>query len=568
MRRRSVVVSMLPLLVGLSAAIGGTTPVRAAAAGGDTLVTVGSPSTDFPRNKQNEPAVSVAIDPAHPNVVVSGSNDEIDNAPCAGTNCSFTPGISDNGVYFSFNGGSSYTEPTYTGWSARTGIATVGPIGTVPGYYEKGIVGDGDPALAFGPRPGPKGFSWSNGSRLYYASLASNFPNSTTITGSEAIAVARTDNVVAAAHSQQSAWMPPVIASKDLFPITFSDKDAVWADNASASRYFGNTYVCWTSFGKIHSPIVVARSTDGGSTWSDPVKVFNAVPTAFTGPSGCTIRTDSHGTVYLLWFEDNYPHTSQQMMARSFDGGVTFGAPRAVASVTDVGKLDPVHVANGDPRFTFDGIAGARTWSVLSVDIANGAPTGLDATNEIVMTWSDGRHGLNHEQALLRTSTDQGRDWSTPVAVQQAGDRPDFPAVAISPNGKDVYLTYDAFLAPWRTTTASSRPMVGVVRHAPVGSGGVVGDFDTLHRGAVGDARGSAENNLCCEFLGDYNYVSATRTSAAANWNDVRDAAVCPAIDAYRQSFLDPTRLPTPSPATDCPPTFGNSDIFGGAYTP
>lgn len=567
MGRRAAVVAVLPLFLAVNAVAGGATPARAAGAG-DTLVTVGSPSTDFPLNKQNEPAVSVAIDPAHPNVVVSGSNDEIDNAPCAGTDCSFTPGISDNGVYFSFNGGSSYTEPTYTGWSARTGTAQVGPIGTVPGYFEKGIVGDGDPALAFGPRPGPGGFSWSNGSRLYYASLASNFPNSTTIKGSEAIAVARTDNVVAAAHSQQSAWMAPVIASKDLFPITFSDKDAVWADNASSSRFFGNAYVCWTSFGKVHSPIVVARSTDGGSKWSDPVKVFNAIPTAFTGPTGCTIRTDSHGTVYLLWFEDNYPHTSQQMMARSFDGGATFEAPRAVANVTDVGKLDPVHVANGDPRFTFDGIAGARTWSVLSVDIANGAPTGADATNEIAMTWSDGRRGLNHEQALLRTSTDQGRDWSAPVAVQQAGDRPDFPAVAISPNGTDVYLTYDAFLAPWRTTTASSRPMLGVVRHAHVAAGGAVGEFDTLHRGAAGDARASSENNLCCEFLGDYNYVAATRTHGVANWNDVRNAAVCPAIDAYRQSFLDPTRLPTPSPATDCAATFGNSDIYGGSYTP
>ena len=85
-----------------------------------------------------------------------------------------------------------------------------------------------------------------------------------------------------------------------------------------------------------------------------------------------------------------------------------------------------MHVANQDPRFTFDGIAGARTWSVLSADIANGAPSGTDATNELVMTWSDARHGLNHEEALIETSQDGGHDWTTPVAVQQAGDRPDF----------------------------------------------------------------------------------------------------------------------------------------------
>ena len=50
-----------------------------------------------------------------------------------------------------------------------------GPIGTVPNYFEAGLVSDGDPTLAFGPRPGPNGkFSWSKGARLYYGNLTSN----------------------------------------------------------------------------------------------------------------------------------------------------------------------------------------------------------------------------------------------------------------------------------------------------------------------------------------------------------------------------------------------------------
>jgi hypothetical protein len=92
-----------------------------------------------------------------------------------------------------------------------------------------------------------------------------------------------------------------------------------------------------------------------------------------------------------------------------------------------------------------------------------------------------------------------------------------------------------------------------------------------LHRAPIGDARGSSQNNLAAEFLGDYNYAIATRTFGTAVWNDVRNAADCPAIDTFRFDFVQAVlglgAFPTPpAPNTDCPSTFGNSDIFGGAY--
>ena len=93
-----------------------------------------------------------------------------------------------------------------------------------------------------------------------------------------------------------------------------------------------------------------------------------------------------------------------------------------------------------------------------------------------------------------------------------------------------------------------------------------MGAFAQLQRSPPGDARGSSQNDLTAEFLGDYVYAVATNSYGAAVWNDVRDAADCPAIDVWRMSLRTGEAVPTPAPQQDCPATFGNSDIFGGSY--
>ena len=284
-----------------------------------------------------------------------------------------------------------------------------------------------------------------------------------------------------------------------------------------------------------------------------------------SGATGCTMRTDSAGTVYLFWhgFDLN---TKEEgiFLSRSFDGGATFENRRRLFIVHPTGVFDPVLGRN-----TMDGIAGARDdlSTAPSVDIANGAPTGSGGTDRIVLTWIDGQT-LNDEHVRFSSSVDGGNTWTSPVDVEtRASDRGLYVAAAISPDGSDAWLVYNAFTTPYQTTTSAARPLVGVVAHADV-TGGGVGSFTEMHRSTAGDARGSSQNDLTGEFLGDYVYATATNDFGAFVWNDVRTAADCPAVDAWRAALRTKNKKddpPTPEPNNDCNANFGNSSIFGAA---
>jgi hypothetical protein len=581
----------LAMVVGVAAATPNTS---------DTIVTIGSLSSPFAQNKQNEP--TVAVNPADPTIAAAGANEEIDIEACnnrTDETCPFTTGVGTSGIYFSDDGGSSWMQPTYSGWTARDCLGLVGtqpsapadncdphvgPIGTLPRYFESGLVSDGDPAVAFGPQRGANGtFSWANGWRLYYANITSNFSairSEQTFKGFEAAAVSRLDseNYARAKAGDNSAWMAPVIVSKQNAAL-FSDHEMIAVDDASSSPFFGNVYVCDAAFRSQQvsgpEPIVLNSSSDGGDSWRTRQLSPAVNNNTIGGRQDCAVNTDSKGTVYVFWDgADPKTKTLALFMSRSFDGGKTFVRPaQLVTHIDQTGILDP---ESGD--LTFDGVAGARDGSFPTVDIANGAPDGVGATDQILLAWSNGPTPSDtspgpNEQVRVLWSRNAGGTWTSAGVASPATDRPDFPAIAISPDGGDAYLTYMNFLQPWQSTTADPRLFQGVVRHAEVNrTTGAIGAWTDIHRGPTGDARGSSANALTDEFLGDYDYAFATNDFVVAVWNDARNAADCSAIDAYRQAIVDGTATgdasdpARPAPEQDCPATFGNTDIFGGSY--
>ena len=538
-------------------AVGGLLPATASAQGGMLLfnsqvnMTAPAPPAgkvdNFPQNKQNEPGL--ALDP-RTGALIAGSNDEIDEPLCHTTStgtgsCPFAPNVGNSGVYFSKDGGASWTQPSFTESSTGAGSCQGRVIHTLPGYCEQSLESFGDPNLAVGPALGSDGkFSWANGSVTYYGNLAFAASGA----GVPAMAVSRSPD-------DGASWKAPVIvSSSSANPVDFNDKDYVWADANPKSPFFGNVYASWTlfigngNFGKSNTfepePIVFARSTDGGQTWSHIIRLTQSANNgAVGGRQGSAIRTGPDGTVYVFW-EGSLNRHSEQLVAVSHDGGTSFGRPLPVAAVNDIPS--PL----GGSSF--------RDNSFPSADVNQ-------QTGALYVVWANEEGTAPTALIKFTESDDGGLSWSAPRTVGGAAGVANafFPSVAASPDGMHVFVGWPA--QTWKAN--GTPPGAGVVKQFAafrVRTSGMWGNAQLLST-AFGDPDGSSTNSLAAQFLGDYATAVANNTTAWFTWTDTRNETPCGAVDAFRAGTGS-----KPNPDTSCPPSasgqlFGNSDIFVGA---
>ena len=101
--------------------------------------------------------------------------------------------------------------------------------------------------------------------------------------------------------------------SKHALPvIAGADKEFLAVDNDPTSPHFGNLYMVWTSGG-----IAASRSTNGGSSWSIPTTIGTGVT------QGAWPAVAPNGDVFVSWVQIGGT-TVTLPVARSTDGGVTY----------------------------------------------------------------------------------------------------------------------------------------------------------------------------------------------------------------------------------------------------
>ena len=189
-------------------------------------------------------------------------------------------------------------------------------------------------------------------------------------------------------------------------PSRNQDKEWLTVDWTN-SPYRNNIYVAWTEFDSYGSSnpqdstrILFSRSTDGGLTWSAPVRVSDKGGDCIDSDNtveGAVPAVGPNGEVYLAW-----AGPLGLVFDKSTDGGVTWGVDKVITSIP------------GGWDFDVPGIYRCNGLPVTACDISNSPYRGT-----IYVNWSDQRNGTNNTDIFLVKSTDGGNTWSQPKRVNQ-----------------------------------------------------------------------------------------------------------------------------------------------------
>ncbi|HWU51603.1 MAG TPA: PKD domain-containing protein, partial [Tahibacter sp.] len=275
-----------------------------------------------------------------------------------------------------------------------------------------------------------------------------------------------------------------------------SDKEYLHVDMHASSPYKGNIYVSWHD----NNVQKLARSTDGGLTFG----ATQTIDSANRG-IGSDITSDTAGNVYFV-----YPAVSGGSIgkairvAKSTNGGASFGAATTVSTT------------NSDFDFPIPAMETRRAFTYVSVDSDR---SGGSFNNSIYVSWTDTSTAENNtsataNHAIIRVarSRDGGATWqvSSPHSSSDVSTVDRFNQwLSVDRNGRVFVMYYD-------TRNSTNRSGTDVY-YAVSTDGGVT--WGTATRLTTVTSRNIVEANE----WGDYNGMDVALNDIMAIYTDNRD---------------------------------------------
>lgn len=527
-----------------------STYVSADQLGGGTYTDATLARCGIDRRMQNEP--TLAIDPRNAMVRTSGSNDYC-TVP--------TNGDAWAGFYRSTDSGLTWADSLLPGYLLDT--STQGAASPVHQMALGGAVAAGDPLQAWDGK-GDVFFMGNNFNRGIEDGPSRSFRDNT---GDVWIATYAPSNPSNPA-TDGSRYVRTVILARNTFGLgSFNDKTGLQVDQAT-----GNVYAAWSDFhGSGCNEILFSRSTDGGATFSAPMKI-----STICNNQGPNIAIGPKGQVYVSWFAQfsgTFGQGGNTMMGAAFTSSSDFGQTFSKDSI--VVPFNPftsgAFAGNGSRDCGDAPFACPSGETFPRFDLAQPTMT-TDNTLGKVAIYMAFQVALPSGQGQIQfvKSTNGGASWSHAAAVDsQTIGHQFFPWITASAGVLSVVYydsradgsNYSPRRAPCNSPGSSTTPSTGSaclgVWYSSSTDGGATWSHQEL-TSALTNPNLEQFGGRLVPFFGDYIMVSAVGSSIAAVWTDQRDAVVAGGPDGNDV-------LGDPAAGGTCTSSFNNCfDLTGG----
>lgn len=414
---------------------------------------------------QNE--TPIAINPANPLNMITGANDWNYNDGCA--------------VNASFDGGKTWTATLPDGFIPGVTKYTNDPTVAGTGSYDAG----GDPTVAFSP----------DGKIAYFVCQAFNFTSPYQIalllnrsydggrtwqhTGLTQVSTGTGNGVSKGSNGQ------------------FADHENIHVDPAT-----GWVYVTWAQFNGQggHSPVVVAISRDNGDSFTQTKVTTGSV----RNNQDQRVVTDPDGNAYLTFDNGIQGGKGTALyVSRLARGSSTWSAPYAFATLTNPVCIFPPYCFNisGGP------FRGGGSYPAPAFDPANG---------RLYVAYADIK-GTYAQMYIQSAPANDLTNWTTPAVVSPGlGDQ--FQGeLSTAPNGRLDVAFYDR--------RYSNNALVDVT-YVTSSDGGTTWRTKRVTPSGFDPAQwGVPSGSGFRPFIGDYNGIASTNTTAEITWTGVSDPA-------------------------------------------